>query len=533
MKEKIIMSAEIYQTLGFPIPQISAKKNYSHRIEVENKSENDSSVHSYLKQGTRILDLARKKTYQTGTFKSLEVVDILKLSYTQVPIEPYRRSDYFIKTIKRYVKAKLTGINDWETFQKEGLPFLKLILGTYMEKVQITCPEQEAYSLGLCKNVFKSPFAVMFQFDDIPGFKCFGSIGIMNKKKSGYYFYRKARACKSYLINTYDLISYLAFFNSIHLLVSSTESELMNDYLKYYMSVMEKAYSGDDYIYLKQLLIEQEPIPIKALFVEGTLTTKEKVLLFFMNSSLMTIFALIFYDAIQLFHELTYEKSYRKQSKHESAPPYITKKNIPAKVLKAMESSEFNQYFGYIEFDQDMDLEAVKSIEEEFKVINRQFFNGLAFKNTILRFRKLGRQKAGGLYYYLFNTLCVNIHSPGSFIHEYWHMIDDQRNDLSLEPAFNKVVIAYRNAFINNMDHLSPEKREVLRGNTKYNMKYFFRRAEIFAYCGEIYMSRILNVESSLLHSLDTNEEAYPQDKRLDNEIKVYYEQFFEKLKNC
>lgn len=539
MKNEITMAAEVYELLGFPIPlNHPVKQRYRQKNEIKNvlknKEERSAKDFSYLEQGICILDLARKKNYHTETFTLLKAVDILKLPYNQVPTEIYRQCDYFIKVIKKYVKTKLSVIGNWEAFQEEGLPFLNLILGTYMQKIHITRPvELEAYSLEICRKVFECQLTVMIQFDDMPDFKCFGGIGDIKKKKSSYYYYKKEKCRKTYLVDTYELVSYLALFNSIYMLVSNTESELMTNYLASYISVLEKCYSGDEYVQLKQLLTEQELVPTSSLFYYAFSKSQCRQVPFLNPSrSILKMFTLIFFDALQLYNDITYEKKYREQIEYQSAPPYVTKKNIPLKVFKAMEESDFNQYFGYVEFDQDMDLNTVKLIEKEFKNINKEFFYGLVFKNVILRFRKLGRQKAGGLYYFLLNTLCVDIHSPGSFVHEYWHMIDDQRNDLSLKPEFNKVVVVYRSAFLNNMMNLSPEEKKFLKGNSKYNIKYFFRRAEIFAYCGEIYMSRILHIESSLLHSLDISNVAYPQNRQLDNEIELYFKRLFIELKN-
>lgn len=38
-----------------------------------------------------------------------------------------------------------------------------------------------------------------------------------------------------------------------------------------------------------------------------------------------------------------------------------------------MDSSSFHNYFEYVEFDEDVDLDAVSKIEEKDKAINRQY----------------------------------------------------------------------------------------------------------------------------------------------------------------
>lgn len=112
---------------------------------------------------------------------------------------------------------------------------------------------------------------------------------------------------------------------------------------------------------------------------------------------------------------------------------------------------------------------------------------------------RLGKHKASGLYYPSLHTLCVDIRCPSSFVHEYFHMIDDQLGDLSLEVAFNRITVLYKEAFLRHMERLDESIKGTLNGKSKYNLQYFFRRAEIFARCGEIYFSSLLKVESSLI----------------------------------
>ena len=72
------------------------------------------------------------------------------------------------------------------------------------------------------------------------------------------------------------------------------------------------------------------------------------------------------------------------------------------------------------------------------------------------------------------------------------------------------------------MDQLSDAVKSTLNGKSKYNIQYFFRRAEIFARCGEIYFTRILKVESSLIKP--DLAYAYPESDALDEAIQAYYE---------
>ena len=80
------------------------------------------------------------------------------------------------------------------------------------------------------------------------------------------------------------------------------------------------------------------------------------------------------------------------------ARSYETKKNIPLKVQEEMKKSKFLSHFGYVEYDELVDLEKVKVIEKEWQEVNK-VINFPVAKNHSLRFRRLGKHKASGLYF--------------------------------------------------------------------------------------------------------------------------------------
>ena len=537
MKTNIMISSEAYAAFGFQLPMKERPEHSRTKVKTDPKSEigyeGVGEISSYLEQGERILDLTRKKSNLTGALELLECIDVLKLPYKQVPVEQYKQSDYFLKVIRRFIRIKLADMADWEAFQNEGLPFLRTLLGPYSEKMQITFPiDTESFGLEMCRKVYESRFSVMIQFDGMPGFHCFCGIGNTKRKRSGYYYYKKKQQYKHCcLVDTEELIAYMAMFNCIYMLATNeTDCSVINGYLNFHMEEQRGRLTDQEQEQIEGVLMGREPVSLSYLFAMVRLKNKGgEFSIFEPNRPIVEFLSLIFFEALQLYQDISYENIHRRDTIRKSAPPYITKKNIPLKTLKAMEESAFNQFFGYVEFDEAMDLNAVATIEKEFEFINRTYFFGATFKDVLLRFRKLGRHRAGGLYYFCLNTLCVDLCSPESYIHEYFHMLDDQLMDLSLQPDFIKVIDAYRAAFVANMMHLAPKEIAILKGGSKYNKDYYFRRAEIFARCGEIYMKRILHVHSSLLN-LNENEIAYPNCEKLNKEIEAYYSKFFKKL---
>lgn len=214
------------------------------------------------------------------------------------------------------------------------------------------------------------------------------------------------------------------------------------------------------------------------------------------------------------------------------ARAYMTKRNIPQHVLKEMQCSELNKYFGFIEFDEEVDLKSVDLVTKEFQKLNHQIFHDFKNHNVALRFRKLGRHHASGLYYPSINTMVVDFRHPDSFIHEYFHMLDDTLGDLSLQCTFDKIALRYQKLLRNAVEEEKKTGMVLLSARGKYGINYYLRKCEIFARCGEIYLFRILHIVSSLLKPEETKSFAYPDDDTLNSLIHHYYSSLLDQLKD-
>ena len=237
---------------------------------------------------------------------------------------------------------------------------------------------------------------------------------------------------------------------------------------------------------------------------------------------------------MHLLRELYEEKrreQYERNLADSASRVFETKKNIPDKYLKAMAESKLNEMFGYVEIDEDCDLSSICEIEKEFLGFKQEFFKDQTFKDHSIRFRKLGRHHAAGLYFPSIRCLCVDIRMPYSFIHEYLHMIDhsvaDGGEDHSARLAFyairRRYEIMIREWMAQKGD--SDKNVQVLKGNTKYNLSYYLEPTEIFARCGEMYFKRVIGVKSSLLG--EASGFAYPEDEQLMKMIGEYFDSLF------
>lgn len=214
------------------------------------------------------------------------------------------------------------------------------------------------------------------------------------------------------------------------------------------------------------------------------------------------------------------ESEYFKESGHV-ARAFETKKNIPEKTVKAMEESEFNEYFGYVEFDEDVDLEKVSEIAKEFIAFKETYLPGADVKDNQIRFRKLGKHKALGLYYPSLKCLCVDINAPSSLIHEFGHLLDYKYEELSSKFNF----YAIRKRYEKVVDAAMGDDAR-WNGNTKYNRDYYLRPTEIFARSFEIYMSRFMGLKNSILETPGGYESfCYPSDEEYLQLIKIYFDE--------
>lgn len=215
---------------------------------------------------------------------------------------------------------------------------------------------------------------------------------------------------------------------------------------------------------------------------------------------------------------------FRNMSK-EHAHVYETKKGIPYKVVKEMKESGFNDFFGYVEFDEECDLLKVREIELEFRAL-QTIFRQTKHGEVSLRFRRLGNYKALGLYFPILKCLCVDVRSPSSMTHEYFHMLDYEYGKMSRKASFQEVYELCKKFMEEYVDVLPADSniRKAWYGKSKYNRDYYLEPTEVFARCGEIYVTRILGISNSLCKpELGF---AYPNNEVLNEKIGQYYDTF-------
>lgn len=180
-------------------------------------------------------------------------------------------------------------------------------------------------------------------------------------------------------------------------------------------------------------------------------------------------------------------EKYNRESRSEVARAFETKLNIPEKVQAIMNDNKFlkTKDFSFVELDQETDLEKLSKIEMEYLKV-RELFKDMKIAQSELRFRKLGKHRALGVYFYTLKCICVDITSPASFMHELGHHMDYTLGNvqLSTQLDFYPIALEYKRAYDKYLFSHEGETVEYL----KRKKDYFFAPTEIFARMFEVYL---------------------------------------------
>lgn len=260
-----------------------------------------------------------------------------------------------------------------------------------------------------------------------------------------------------------------------------------------------------------------------------------KVKGFLFEDKRVSLLADLFYFIAKEKYQLSEMARHYRELDGEYAKSFMSKKLNVQKVKDAMEKSIFNQYFGFVEFDEETDLAEVEEVAKEFQALKDTYLRGVNSKENVIRFRKLGHHKASGLYYPGFACLCVDIRSPKSLAHEYGHLIDYTYGNLSITASFMKVREAYEEEFNSYLEDLPEDSSmaKVLNGKTKFNKNYYLKATEVFARCFELYLSVCLGVRNSIVPiPSELRDGIYPQSGYFLSSVKSYFDELLNGLEH-
>jgi hypothetical protein len=251
----------------------------------------------------------------------------------------------------------------------------------------------------------------------------------------------------------------------------------------------------------------------------------------FINESMFRRVVLPKFTSSMMYIKDKIERRFQEMSEH--AKTYQDKKYASERIRLRAKDNLFLGLFGKVELDNEVDLSKFLKVEQEFKCLQTEIFFPKV-KDHTFRIRKLGHHKAAGLYFPYFKCLAVDIECPGSFLHEFGHLIDfvfhkDESRLLNSERLeFKPLIREYTRLVTNEVHKLAAGDQFRLKwgGKTKYNVSYYLQNTEIFARTYELYLTKVKGIESSLLQENYT-EIVYPCSERFLNMIAGYFDDLF------
>lgn len=200
------------------------------------------------------------------------------------------------------------------------------------------------------------------------------------------------------------------------------------------------------------------------------------------NKTMLKVMATYLYELYLDDFNITLMEEYDRVQKSDYAKSFETKRNIPTKIQAAMDSTKFLEYgFGFVEFDEQFDLEKLPDIEEQWGLIYKALPQ--SEQKPELRFRKIEHRKAHGVYFPAFDCITISVRNVNSMLHEYGHHLDftyDKDQNLSMSDEFRSLLKGYQK----NLSDGGVYKGSMLN--------YFLTPTEVFARAFEIYCVTVL-----------------------------------------
>lgn len=198
-----------------------------------------------------------------------------------------------------------------------------------------------------------------------------------------------------HIIDLPDFLVDILLIQTIHHIQTRIQLPVVQDIFEKYIqkhSGYSVKYQDLESDALVTSLLTKTPLPYSCLFYDYKSRDRNHFVLGLSKSMSEKLIGL-FCEVFEVYQDIQYENKHRNEMVKTVATAYMTKKNIPNTILEAMEHTPFKKYFKYVEFDEEVDLGAVKIIEKEFRVLNEAYFSSKAFFDVKLRFRKLGKHK--------------------------------------------------------------------------------------------------------------------------------------------
>lgn len=215
----------------------------------------------------------------------------------------------------------------------------------------------------------------------------------------------------------------------------------------------------------------------------------------------------VYETALDTIINVEYNHSLNREYARESGKTISTFRTDKKYQDEALNKSTLFNKMGFRKVEIDTQKYEGETFDcEEFSKVEQDFlgvFDKLpqAKAQPKLKFRRLGKHKAWGIYSPSLNILAVDVRHTESFIHEYGHYLDFKHGDevYSETSAFFPIIKAYKK----KLSELAEDSKYAQKLTAK-RMGYYLIPTEVFARAFELWVSGTIVSDATIISSTET-----------------------------
>ena len=214
----------------------------------------------------------------------------------------------------------------------------------------------------------------------------------------------------------------------------------------------------------------------------------------------------VYETALDAIINVEYNHSLNREYARESGKTISTFRTDKKYQDEALNKSTLFNKMGFRKVEIDTQKYEGETFDyEEFSKVEQDFLGVLdrlpqAKAQPELKFRRLGKHKAWGIYSPALNILAVDVRHTESFIHEYGHYLDFKHGDevYSEMSTFFPIIKAYEK----KLTELAEDSKYAQKLTTK-RMSYYLIPTEIFARAFELWVSGTIVSDATIISSTE------------------------------
>lgn len=246
---------------------------------------------------------------------------------------------------------------------------------------------------------------------------------------------------------------------------------------------------------------------IKKHILDGTIHKSYSIFHYSSNSWEYAQFYSVYEAALDTIINVEYNHSLNREYARESGKTISTFRTDKKYQDEALNKSTLFNKMGFRKVEIDTQKYEGEIFDyEEFSKVEQDFLGVIdklpqAKAQPELKFRRLGKHKAWGIYSPVLNILAVDVRHTESFIHEYGHYLDFKHSDevYSETSAFFPIIKAYEK----KLSELAEDSKYAQKLTAK-RMGYYLIPTEVFARAFELWVSGTIVSDATIISSTET-----------------------------